>query len=199
MEVFLGTVQSFAFPFAPSGWSLCNGQLLNISQYNALYALLGVTYGGNGSQTFGIPNLQGRTLIGQGTGTNLTPRVIGSYNGSETVNITVANLPAHTHAVDGSALHVATTVNLASVATGPLTVPSPTNAFIGASGTGPGAASIYSTDQGAGPVALQGVSSAVSGSTTAAPTGGGAPTPSMNPFLAINFSIALSGMFPSRD
>ncbi|MDB6047956.1 MAG: Phage tail collar [Pseudomonas sp.] len=199
MEVFLGTVQSFAFPFAPSGWSLCNGQILNLQQYNALYALLGVTYGGNGSQTFGLPNLQGRTLIGQGNGTNLTPRPIGTFNGSETVNITLANLPAHNHAVDSSGLQVSTTVKLASVPTASLTVPSATNGFIGASGNGPGAASIFSTDQGANPITLQGVSNAVSGSITTAQTGGGTPAASMNPFLAINFSIALSGLFPSRD
>ena len=71
MEVFIGTIQPFAFNFAPQGWALCEGQILSLNQYQALFALIGTTYGGNGSQNFGLPNLQGRLPIGQGNGVNL--------------------------------------------------------------------------------------------------------------------------------
>lgn len=93
MEVFMGTIQPFAFNFAPSGWALCNGQILGISQYQALFALLGTYYGGNGTTNFQLPNLQGRVPVAQGTGLGLTPRVIGQVYGTESVTATIANMP----------------------------------------------------------------------------------------------------------
>ncbi|OPA94819.1 phage tail protein [Pseudomonas fluorescens] len=196
MEVFIGTIQPFAFDFAPRDWALCNGQAMPIAQYQALFSLLGVIYGGNGTTTFLLPNLQGRMPIGQGPGAGLTPRVIGQVSGTESVTATLLNLPTHTHAI--APITVTTSVQLAVPATNPVTLPTATNSFIGASGGGPGSASIYSDQQGATPVALQGVSNTVGGGAIT-PTGQGQPLGIMNPFLAINFSIALNGIFPSRS
>src|SRR3990167_3709729 len=195
MEVFIGTIQSFAFNFAPRDWALCNGQTLSISQYQALYALIGVTYGGDGQNTFLLPNLQGRLPLGQGSGPGLTPRVIGTISGTEAVTATLTNLPNHTHAL--AAITAATTVELANPASNPVSAPTATNSFLGTSGGGPGTATIYSDKLGASPVPLKGVNTTVSG--TVSPAGGGTPMAIMNPFLAINFSIALQGIFPSRN
>lgn len=195
MEVFMGTIQPFAFNFAPSGWALCNGQTLGISQYQALFSLLGTYYGGNGTTNFLLPNLQGRVPLGQGNGLGLTPRVIGEVAGTENVTATLNNLPNHTHALTG--ITASTNLQLANPASNPVSTPTATNSFIGTSGTGPGAASIYSDQQGATPVPLKGVTTTVSG--TVAPAGNGLPMAIMNPYLAINFSIALNGLFPSRN
>ncbi|WP_296272411.1 phage tail protein [Pseudomonas sp. UBA6323] len=198
MEVFIGTIQPFAFPYAPAGWAFCNGQLLAISQFNALFALVGTTYGGNGSSTFGLPNLQGRMPIGQGAGGGLTNRPIGQMGGIENITLTPNNMPMHTHSIT-SALTVATNVQLAATASNPVSAPTATNSFIGASGSGPGSATIYSDALGSTPVTLQGVSSSLGGTVTAAAAGGSQPFGLMNPFLAVNFSIALNGIFPSRN
>lgn len=195
MEVFLGTIQPFAFNFAPRDWASCNGQTLAISQYNALFSLLGTYYGGNGTVTFQLPNLQGRLPIGQGSGTGLTPRVIGEYSGAESFVATLNNLPNHTHSLTG--LTATTTVQLANPATNPANTPTAANSFIGTSGGGPGTANIYSNQLGATPVQLQGVATNVTG--TVATTGNGMPMEVMNPFLVINFSVALNGIFPSRN
>jgi microcystin-dependent protein len=196
MEVFLGTIQPFAFDFAPRDWALCAGQNLAVNQYQALYSLLGIVYGGNGVQTFMLPNLQGRMPIGQGSGAGLSARVIGEFSGTESVVATLLNLPAHTHAT--TPLAATTSVQLAITSSNPLTIPSATNAFIGASGGGPGSAAIYSDQQGANPIPLQGVSTAVSGGAVSS-AGQGQAMATMNPYLAINFSIALNGIFPSRS
>lgn len=195
MEVFMGTIQPFAFNFAPRGWALCNGQTISISQYSALFALLGVNFGGNGQSTFMLPNLQGRLPLGMGTGLGLTQRTIGDTAGSENVSATLSNLPAHTHTLTG--VTASTTLQLANPASNPMTSPTPTNSFIGTSGTGPSSAAIYSDQLGGSPVPAQGLTTTVSG--TVSPSGGGAPMAVMNPFLAVNFSIALEGIFPPRD
>ncbi|MDO8402948.1 phage tail protein [Pseudomonas mandelii] len=195
MEVFMGTIQPFAFNFAPNGWALCNGQTLAVQQYNALFALLGVNFGGNGSTNFMLPNLQGRMPVCMGNGLNLTPRVIGEFSGTENVTATITNLPNHTHALSG--LTATTTLQLASPASNPVTAPTATNSYIGASGGGPGSASIFSDAQGAAAVPLKGVATAVTGEISSA--GNGMPMETMNPFLVLNFSIALNGLFPSRN
>lgn len=195
MEVFMGTIQPFAFNFAPSGWALCNGQTLSISQYQALFSLLGVYYGGNGTTNFMLPNLQGRLPVGQGNGLNLTPRVIGTVAGTENVTPTLNNLPTHTHTLAG--VTAATTLQLANPASNPVNTPTATNSFIGTSGTGPGSAAIYSDQIGASPVPLKGVTTTVNG--TISPAGNGVPMEIMNPFLVVNFSVALNGLFPSRN
>ncbi|WP_260961546.1 phage tail protein [Pseudomonas citri] len=195
MEVFMGTIQPFAFNFAPSGWAQCFGQTLGISQYQALFSLLGTYYGGNGTTNFMLPNLQGRLPLGIGNGLGLTPRVIGEVSGTENVTPTLNNLPSHTHTLAG--LTASTTLQLANPASNPASTPTSTNAFIGTSGTGPGSANIYSDQLGASPVPVKGMSTSIDG--TISPAGQGLPLAIMNPFLAVNFSIALNGLFPSRN
>ncbi|AHL31561.1 tail protein [Pseudomonas brassicacearum] len=195
MEVFMGTIQPFAFSFAPNGWAQCNGQSLPIAQYQALFSLLGTYYGGNGTTNFMLPNLQGRLPLGQGSGQGLTPRVMGEVSGAENVTATITNLPAHTHTLAG--LTASTTLQLANPASNPVNTPTATNSFIGTSGTGPGSAAIYSDQIGASPVPVKGVSTSIDG--TISPAGNGLPMAIMNPFLAVNFSVALNGLFPSRN
>lgn len=198
MEVFLGSIMTFGFQFNPNGWQQCNGQTLAISQYNALFALLGTTYGGNGTTTFQLPNLQGRMAIGQGNGSGLTPRVLGETSGTENVSISIGNLPSHTHTAtftpSGSSGYMVST-NTA----GNALVPSPTNNVLAGSPTGQTAAAIWATSTPAPTIPLGGGSGGSGGTVTNALTGNNIPTPIMNPFLALNFSIALVGLFPSRN
>ncbi|WP_295478693.1 tail fiber protein [uncultured Pseudomonas sp.] len=197
MEVFMGSIMTFGFPFAPTGWAQCNGQTMNISQYNALYALLGTIYGGNGTQTFMLPNLQGRMPINQGTGLNLTNRVIGTASGVEKATVAITNMPSHVHQM--STLTATTTINLAAQTnTANSIAPTTTNSYIGGSTAGPTSANIFTPDLGTtAPIVQKGVSTAISG--TMQPVGGGLPLDIMNPFLVVNFSIALQGYFPTRN
>jgi microcystin-dependent protein len=181
MEPFIGTIQSFAFNFPPRDWALCQGQLLSISQNTALFSLLGTTYGGNGQTTFGLPNLQGRMPIGMGQGAGLPGYEIGEQAGTPSVTLTSNEMPMHTHAVQ---------VQVAGTPSSPTNAPSTTNQYLGASGGGQGSASIWS-DALSESVPLGGAQAGLAG--------GSQPVGIMNPFLAINFSIAMLGIFPSRN
>lgn len=113
MQSYIGQILAVAFDYAPKGWFLCQGQLLPIQQYTALFSLLGTYYGGDGRTTFALPDLRGRAPLGMGQGIGWTPRTIGEGGGSETVTLTTANLPAHSHAVacNGDETDAATPVN----------------------------------------------------------------------------------------
>src|ERR1700704_1751360 len=102
-EPFLGQIMLVGFNFAPQGWAFCNGQLLSISQNTALFSLLGTTYGGNGTSTFALPNLQGSAAMGQGQGAGLTDRFLGEASGSDTVTLLTTEMPSHTHTVNANA------------------------------------------------------------------------------------------------
>ena len=117
MEPFIGQISTVAFPFAPRGWALCNGQLLSIAQNQALFSILGTTYGGNGVQTFALPDLRGRAAMNASSANPL-----GTVGGTETVALLSAQMPAHTHSVN-------------AVTTAP-TVPSPSNALWAAAASG---------------------------------------------------------------
>jgi microcystin-dependent protein len=97
MDAFLGMVMAWPMDWAPRGWMLCDGSLLQVSQYMALYSLLGNKYGGDGVTTFALPDLRGRTMVGFGAGPGLTPRNIGDKDGAETVTLSVDSTPAHSH------------------------------------------------------------------------------------------------------
>ncbi len=99
IDAYLGEIELFGFGYTPNGWAACNGQLLSISQYSALFSLLGTTYGGDGVNTFGLPDLRGRVPINQGTGPGLTNRTLGETGGSESFYLSVPQLPVHTHSV----------------------------------------------------------------------------------------------------
>jgi microcystin-dependent protein len=167
---FIGEIRMFAGNFAPKDWALCNGQLLPIAENTALFSLLGTTYGGDGESTFALPNLQSRVPIHQGDGAGLSPYVIGENGGAETVTLTVAQIPAHTHSAQASSAGSGSS--------------DPTNNFWASSP----AAKQYS------PATNAQMASGAMGQ-----TGGNQPHDNMLPFLVVNFIIALFGIFPSRN
>jgi microcystin-dependent protein len=176
-DPFLGEIRMLGANFAPVGWALCQGQLLPISQNAALFSLLGTTYGGDGVQTFALPDLQGRVPLGMGQGSGLSPYVEGQKGGSESVTLTTQQMPAHSHAV--AAAETQSTTNPAGAV--PANTQPPT----------PGAApKIY----GASPDGKTTMNSAMIGQ-----TGGNQPVSVQQPYLAVNYIIALVGIFPSRN
>jgi microcystin-dependent protein len=170
MEPFIGQIMMFAGNFEPRGWAFCNGQLLPISQNTALFSILGTTYGGNGQTTFALPDLRGRLPMHWGSGPGLTPRQIGEVGGSESVTLTVNQMPAHTHT-----LNAVNDDAKASTVDGNL--------------LGNAQTQVYSSE----------APSARMAATAIASTGGGQPVPVESPFLCITFIIALEGVFPSRS
>lgn len=202
MDVFIGSVMTFSFPYAPRDWVLCAGQILSIQQYSTVYTLLGTVYGGNGTSTFGLPALQGRIPMGQGNGAGLTPQNMGDSQGVEKLALTFNNLPLHTHVASLGTLKPVTQVTLANPTSSPTTAPSASNAWIGASAaSGDGLANIFSAGPGATPVEQKGVNTTVTGGITVAASGNTTPAEFgiLNPFLVVNFSIAMQGIFPPRN
>ena len=181
-DFFVGEIQIFGFNFAPKGWAQCNGQLLPISQNQALFSLLGTTYGGDGIRTFQLPNLQGRLPMGQGAGPGLTPRVPGQTFGEENHLLLSSENPNHTHSV--AAISNPTLANNTDV-------PGPTQflAQTTFSGSAGAITNVYVADPAPG--------NPMSGS--AVGSVGGQPHSNLMPLLALNFCIALNGIFPSRN
>jgi len=168
---FLGEIRAVSFQFAPVGWALCNGQLLSISQNSALFSLLGTQYGGDGRTTFGLPNLEGRVAINFGTG--LSTYVQGETGGQETVQLTVSQIPNHHHYLSSANAPATST----SPASGPWGVPSvagqPQN--------------LYGSP-----------TSGLAASDVIGPTGAGQAHENRQPFLTMNYIIALEGVYPAR-
>jgi len=172
-EPYLGQLIAVGFNFAPVGWMLCQGQLLPISQYEALYQLLGTTYGGDGQNTFGLPDLRGRAALGIGQGSGLQSYNIGQLGGVESVTLTAVQFAAHTHALQGAA-----------------TATTPT----------PGSAVVLGTPAAATPIyATAGTATQLVGSTVSPAAGGGAAHENRQPGAAINYIIAFEGIFPSQN
>jgi microcystin-dependent protein len=173
-EPFIGQVSMFCGNFAPRGWQLCNGQTLSISQYTALFSILGTTYGGNGTTTFNLPNLQGRFAL------HPSPQIpLGQSAGSATVTLTAQNIPAHTHPLNVS--------NAAATAS------DPTGALLAQ--PNPGGRGAVNTPGYAAPPAT-----GTAATTAIGPNAGGSiPVPTMPPYQAINFIIAIQGIFPTRS
>ncbi len=164
-EPFLSEIRLFSFNFAPMGWALCNGQLLPINQNQALFALLGTTYGGDGRVNFALPNLRGQVPMHMGNG-----HTLGERGGEEAHTLAITELPAHTHQGQGT-----------STSSG--TVAAPTGSELA------GANNLYTAPANLVPL--------VAGSL--ANVGGSQPHPNQQPYLAINFCIALQGIFPSQN
>lgn len=162
----------FGGNFAPLGWAFCNGQVLAISQYDALFALIGTTYGGDGVQTFGLPDLQGRLPVHQGQGPGLTNRIIGQKAGEEQVTVTVAQLPVHTHPANCSSQGAAA---------------SPVS-------------KVWATDPGGNiaPYSTAAPNGQMNGAAIAN-SGGSQGHDNMHPFQVVSFIIALEGIFPSQS
>lgn len=176
-QPYIGAIFMFAGNFAPRGYALCQGQLLSISQNAALFSILGTTFGGNGTTNFALPDLQGRAPIGQGNGAGLSPVQLGQSGGVQNATILTSNMPQHNHLVN------------VSTASGAQTTPA--NNFIA-----PGIDSQQGNVVGFNSSATPGATLA-QGSVTF--TGNGIPLNIQNPYLGINFIIALVGIFPSRN
>lgn len=170
---YLGEIRMFGFGRVPNGWLACDGSLKSIAQYEVLYNLIGTTYGGDGVNTFAVPDLRGRLPIHQGTGPGLTLRVIGQTAGTETVTLFASQMPAHTHT--------------ALVSTAAATSQSPASDQVLAAISGDG---LYATGVAGDPIATY--------PQTVTAAGGNQPHDNTMPTLAVSFCIAWAGVFPSQ-
>ncbi len=209
MDPFVGEIEMVGFNYAPQGWALCDGSILSIQSYSALYALIGTTYGGNGVTTFALPDLRGRVAIGQGQGAGLTNRVIGSVAGTEKTYLTVSNLPVYTSTatVTGSAsgkIMASTDAGTTSIATGAVLASStskgtPVKAFKPVSGPidVTNATQLASNNMVAmtDSTVLVDVSKIIVKTTS---PGSGTAFDNMQPSLTVNYIIAIEGTWPSR-
>lgn len=177
-DPYLAEVTMFAGNFAPRGWAFCDGQLLPIASYSALFSLLGTTYGGDGRTTFGLPDLRGRAPIHAGHGPGLSSRNLGAKGGAETHTLVVSQMPSHGHSPK---MH-------AEQAQGDSNIPANRMLAIAPAGT-----NTYASFNAAEDIPMS------DHSITESNVGGGQSFNIMNPFLAINFIIALQGVFPSRS
>ncbi len=173
MDPFIGQIMMVGFNFAPKGWALCNGQLISIAQNSALFSLLGTTYGGDGINTFALPNMQSRVPIHFGQGAGLSPYVMGQESGSETVTLLTTQIPSHIHTLN------------ATNASGDQ--PSPGGNVLAAEASV--GAQIYAA--GSATTAMNVSSIGASGNNL--------PHENIQPYLVVNFIIALVGIYPSRS
>ncbi|HBL76287.1 MAG TPA: phage tail protein [Prolixibacteraceae bacterium] len=202
MDPFIGTIQAFAFGFAPVGWVACWGQTLPVMGNQALFTLLGTTFGGDGRTTFGVPDLRGRTIIGVGAATPSTqvPGTSevdwGEKGGAEVASVTASNMPMHVHQLvsgDGTGGTVKITTKVKTVNNDAESNESDNGA--NALGTGGNMDSVF-RESPSGNDSLGGVSSSLSGFTTYA--GGDVPMPIRNPYLGLYYCIATQGVYPPR-
>ena len=211
MEPFIGEINYVAFNFAPTGWTACNGQLLPINQYQALFALVGTTYGGNGTTNFALPDMRGRVPVHQGQLSGGANYDIGQMGGLENITLTINNIPAHSHpatAVSTSTSQVApgasatSTLKAANIAgntntpEGNAIANSPSLTKIYSSTTAPS----VSMNSASIETSLSGVNVTTTTNTvvTVGNTGGSQPFSVMQPYTTVNCIIATEGIFPSR-
>ena len=174
-DPFVAEIRIFPFNFAPKGWAFCDGQLLPLSQNTALFSLLGTTYGGDGKSTFALPNLQGSAPMHPGQGPGLSLHDLGEIGGSETTTLLLSEIPLHTHTV-GRALDA-----LGNSLT-------PVNSIWAQAGSVRAAVNSYNPGPPTGAMKSDVIQVA----------GGGLPHNNMQPYLTLNFCIALQGVFPPR-
>lgn len=173
-EPFVAEIRIFAGNFAPRGWAFCNGQLLPVSQNTALFSLIGTTYGGDGRTTTALPNLQGRAPMHPGRGPGLTARRLGESGGVDTVTLTEAQMPNHTHTLRANGFPASFQIPQA-------------NRTLARSGGG----NAYQSDASSNLVAMA--------DSMLESTGGSQPHNNLQPFLTMTFIIALVGLYPSRS
>jgi microcystin-dependent protein len=167
-QPYVGEIRLFAGNFAPAGWAFCDGAVMPISENDVLFTLIGTTYGGDGQETFALPDLRGRVPIHNGTA-NGTTYTIGENGGTESVTLTTSQIPAHTHQLLGSLDPAAARA-------------------IGSGVFGRGGSVLYSSDYAAVPISSQSISA----------VGGSQPHDNMQPYVCINYIISLFGVFPSQ-
>ncbi|MFZ2403626.1 MAG: tail fiber protein [Methylobacter sp.] len=178
-DAYLGEIKLFSGNYAPENWKLCDGSLLSINQYQALFSLIATTYGGDGANTFGLPDLRGRVPVGQGQGTGLSQRSLGSNGGSETVTLVAAEMPVHSHVwpvstADGTTNQPGSAVMLAKPA-------GTTNAY-----------TLYRAPNEAGLTTTDGPDDMIAAS------GGGAGHNNIMSSMALTYIICVNGIFPQR-
>lgn len=182
MEGYIAEIRMFAATFAPRNWAYCQGQILSIAQNTALFSLLGTTYGGNGVQTFGLPNFASRVAVGTGSGSGLSPCTLGEMDGTETVTLLTTQMPAHTHTASGNVSPGATA--------GGGDEGNPNGAYAAASTSSSG--NLYNTVAN-GTMGTNNVNLIVN------ITGANSPHTNLQPYLGMNYIICLYGIFPSRN
>jgi microcystin-dependent protein len=170
-DIFLAEIRIFPFNFPPKGWAFCTGQLLSISQNTALFSLIGTYYGGNGQSNFGLPNLQGQVALGVGNGAGLSQYVQGETGGTDTVTLLQTEMPLHNHAAICD-----TTGGNDYGPTGDFWAPDVANG---------------SNEYGSGAAANMAI-------TALAVVGGSQPHNNLQPYLVMNYCIAMQGIYPSR-
>lgn len=173
MEPFIGEIKLFAGNFAPRGWAFCDGQLLPINQWQALFSILGTMYGGDGRTTFALPDLRGRVPLHPGTGPGLSTYSVGENGGAEQVALNVNQMPTHTHSLNA-------------------------NTNVG-NNPNPAGASIADTKGNDKDYMKSGEVNTAMSAQSIGSTGGGQPHENRQPYLAVNYIIALQGIFPSRN
>jgi len=187
MDPFIATIWLFGGNFNPRGFQLCNGQILSIAQNTALFSLLGTTFGGNGTSNFGLPDLRGRTPIGQGQGPGLSDYVLGEFTGTENTTLLSSNIPSHNHLINAVNTYTAATATA-----------SPSNAVLS---EGPKAGNLpvspvdkfYNNVSPLTNVSLNPLAIGVN-------TGGGSiPVNILQPFLTVTAMVCTSGVFPARN
>ena len=184
MDPFIAQIIMFGGNFAPRGWALCNGQLLPISQYSALFSILGTTYGGDGRTTFGLPDLRGRVPVHPGNGPGLSNYRLGEKGGRETNVLNITQLPSHNHTATGK-VKTGGDDNLTDTSAG--------NLLASEARGGGDALNIYNNGAATGNMADNGVE------VTVGNTGSSQPVNNIQPFNTVNFIIALYGTYPSRS
>lgn len=177
-DQFVGEIRTFGFNFAPVQWATCDGQILAISQNTALFSLLGTQFGGNGTSNFGLPDMRGNAPLNQGQGTGLSQYFVGEQTGTENVTITSSTMPLHNHLVN---------VQESTPVANRASVPNP-SAWLGLADPG----LIYVAS---GSLTVQLAQSTIG----AGPPNGGLPHTNQQPYLVVNFCIALTGIFPQRS
>ena len=175
MNPFVAEIRIFPFNFPPKGWAFCNGQLMPLSQNTALFAILGTFYGGDGKSTFALPNLQGNVPMHPGQGPGLSLHDLGETGGSQFVTLLESEMPAHAHMVGRAKADAGDSIT-------------PAASVWAQSGAGRGAAALYKEGPPTGKV----------NENSLGVTGGSLPHNNMQPYLTLNFCIALQGVFPPR-
>lgn len=200
-EPLIGTVMLWAPNFAPRGWMFCKGQIMQISMHQALFSLIGTTYGGDGITSFQLPNLQGRAPVGEGNFSSGTPYTLGQPGGSENVTLMLANMPAHTHSAQFSGSQNLN-VNVSLKATTNAATKDVPESGLQLGDVAPNSTKVYAPAGGTEVDIVGGtgtVSGTIGGTVTVMPAGSNIPFSVVSPYVTLNYIIALQGIFPTRD
>ncbi|GGH72100.1 microcystin-dependent protein [Filimonas zeae] len=202
MDGTIGEIRMFGGTFAPAGWMLCQGQQLSLSDYQALYTIIGTTYGGDGQTSFLLPNISSRSVVGAGQGTGLSNYILGQVSGTEGVTLLQSQLPAHTHTptIQTETVTPAATVTLSGTNTGGNGT-TPAGSLYGTDNNLP----LYATPGSATPVAMAANAVTINSFAGPLPTvtvgvaGSSLPHNNIQPYTAVNFIICVLGIYPSRN